>query len=93
MTGSFEIRLRYLGILAAVTAKAEEALLVEAGATPLTVAEALGRKYGEDVRRLIFDRDGGLRVGVAVDGHLVPPAHELHPGDVIAFISAVAGGS
>ena len=89
------IRLTYPLVLARLTGKVEETILVQPGSTIEELLEALANRYGDEFKTPLFKDDGQLRKtvdirinGKAFDEHRKLYGQYLSANDVISFAKA-----
>ena len=89
------IRLTYPLVLACLTGKVEETILVQPGSTIEELLEALANRYGDEFKTPLFKDDGQLRKtvdirinGKAFDEHRKLYGQYLSANDVISFAKA-----
>lgn len=88
------VRTLYFARLRELTGRDQEELEVPEGATCLDVVRSIADRYGEALRRYLFDESGALRrsLAIALNGERVSPETPLREGDTVVVIPPISGG-
>lgn len=88
------VRTLYFARLRELTGRDQEELEVPEGATCEEVVRSIAERYGEPLRRYLFDESGGLRrsLAIALNGERVNPETRVRDGDTVVVIPPISGG-
>jgi len=84
----------YFARLRELTGKEAEEFDVPEGSRCIDVVRAIAERYGEDLRRYLFDESGSLRrsFAIALNGERATPEAEVREGDTVVVIPPISGG-
>jgi len=88
------VRTLYFARLRELTGREEEELDVPENATCADVVRFIADRYGDALRRYLFDESGSLRRGLAIalNGEKVSPETPVREGDTVVVIPPISGG-
>jgi MoaD family protein len=88
------VRTLYFARLRELTGREAEELDVPEGSRCIDVVRAIAERYGEDLRRYLFDESGSLRrsLAIALNGERASPEAEVKEGDTVVVIPPISGG-
>jgi MoaD family protein len=88
------VRTLYFARLRELTGREAEELDVLEGSRCIDVVRAIAERYGEDLRRYLFDESGSLRrsFAIALNGERAAPEAEVREGDTVVVIPPISGG-
>jgi len=88
------VRTLYFARLRELTGKEAEEFDVPEGSRCIDVVRAIAERYGEDLRRYLFDESGSLRrsFAIALNGERATPEAEVREGDTVVVIPPISGG-
>jgi MoaD family protein len=88
------VRTLYFARLRELTGREAEEFDVPEGSRCIDVVRAIAERYGEDLRRYLFDESGSLRrsFAIALNGERATPEAEVREGDTVVVIPPISGG-
>ena len=88
------MRTLYFARLRELTGREAEEFDVPEGSRCIDVVRAIAERYGEDLRRYLFDESGSLRrsFAIALNGERASPEAEVREGDTVVVIPPISGG-
>ena len=88
------MRTLYFARLRELTGREAEEFDVPEGSRCIDVVWAIAERYGEDLRRYLFDESGSLRrsFAIALNGERATPEAEVREGDTVVVIPPISGG-
>jgi MoaD family protein len=88
------VRTLYFARLRELTGKEAEEFDVPEGSRCIDVVRVIAERYGEDLRRYLFDESGSLRrsFAIALNGERASPEAEVREGDTVVVIPPISGG-
>jgi MoaD family protein len=88
------VRTLYFARLRELTGREAEEFDVPEGSRCIDVVRAIAERYGEDLRRYLFDESGSLRrsFAIALNGERASPEAEVREGDTVVVIPPISGG-
>jgi MoaD family protein len=88
------VRTLYFARLRELTGREAEELDVPEGSRCVDVVRAIAERYGEDLRRYLFDESGSLRrsFAIALNGERTSPEAKVREGDTVVVIPPISGG-
>jgi MoaD family protein len=89
-----KVRTLYFARLRELTGREAEELDVPEGSRCIDVVRAIAERYGEDLRRYLFDESGSFRrsFAIALNGERTSPEAEVREGDTVVVIPPISGG-
>jgi MoaD family protein len=89
-----KVKTLYFARLRELTGREAEELDVTEGSRCIDVVRAIAERYGEGLRRYLFDESGALRrsFAIALNGERAAPETEVRDGDTVVVIPPISGG-